>query len=61
MRKLVHALLITLGCFSAASVYAQEEEVVISTETTDEGSSSESQFLFQQEEGELAEDEGGKN
>ncbi len=52
MRKLVHALLITLGCFSAAAVYANDEtpkepEVVTTTETSSEEKAA--QFrLFQQ-------------
>ena len=53
MRKLVQALLITLGCFSAAGVYANEEkteapEVVVTTETGSDEKKAELR-LFQQE------------
>lgn len=52
MRKLVQALLITLGCFSAAGVYANEEKTeapeVVTTETGSKEEKTELR-LFQQE------------
>lgn len=63
MRNLAQALLITLGCFSAAGVYAQEDEtsseVVISSEGSEETSQNRNFNLLQQEE--VAEDESTKN
>lgn len=59
MRKLVQALLITLGCFSAAGVYAQEEGSESSeVATTEEGTTSQNR-LFQQQEDDA--NEIGKN